>query len=403
MLPKEKQKFISGNSKVVRNINRAVILNIIREKQPISRVKIARLTNLNKSTVSSIVSSLLQENLIYEEVNADRNVGRNPLNLSINAKGHFVGAINLDSSLTRIAVFSIDGNMVAMSSQVTRAEQGQKFIADCLHNLQRLQQKHEISKLLGLGVSVGGIVDSTRAEVRYAPNFGWQNLDLGQLIRKIAPHIEILSIENDARASALAELWFGKFRAQLNNFVFLSVGTGLGTGIVVGKKLIAGENFAAGEFGHITLFEDGVKCACGDKGCWEAYASERATIERYCEYKNVDSRAIPKFEIQNLIDFARTGDKVAMEILQQTAHYLGLGISTIIKTIDPETVVLGGKIATAWDLIYPEIMRTVEHKSFAGRSRGINLQPSSLKESPRLVGAATLAIKEIFSDFKITV
>lgn len=403
MQQKEKQKFISGNSKVVRNINRAVILNIIREKQPISRVNIARLTNLNKSTVSSIVSSLLKENLINEEVNADKNVGRNPFNLSINARGHFVGAINMDSLLTRIALFTIDGNMVEMSTRVTRTEQGNKFIAGCLEKLHDLQNKNGIHKLSGLGVSVGGIVDSIRSEVRYAPNLGWQNLDLGQLIRNIDPHIGILSIENDAKASALAELWFGKYKARLNNFVFLSVGAGLGTGIVVGKKLLAGENFAAGEFGHITLFENGADCVCGDRGCWEAYASDRATVARYYKSKNVDPHSIPKIEIQNLIDFARAGDQHAKESLLQTAHYIGLGISTIIKTVDPEMVVLGGRLAGAWDLIYPEILRTVEHKSFSGRSKKINIQPSSLKESPRLVGAATLAIKEIFSDFRITV
>ncbi len=403
MSEKEKQNFISGNSRVVRNINRAVVLNIIREKQPISRVSIARLTRLNKSTVSSIVAGLLQENLISEEVNADRNVGRNPYNLSINSKGHYVGAVNMDSSLTHIAVFTIDGNMVEATSMVTQPQQGKAFIARCLEKLADLQQKNSIGQLAGLGVSVGGIVDSIRAQVRYAPNLGWQNLELGQLIREINPHIGILSIENDAKASALAELWFGRFRSQLGEFIFLSVGVGLGTGIVVGKKLLAGENFAAGEFGHITLFENGEPCACGDRGCWEAYACDRATVARYYKHKGVKPDVIPAVSLQDIIGFAFGGDAVARKVLLQTGYYLGLGISTIIKTVDPGMIILGGKLAQAWDIIYPEIVRTVERKTFSGRAKKINLQPSSLKESPRLVGAATLAIKEIFSDFRITV
>ena len=120
------KKIIGGNARIVRNINRAMILNIIRESQPISRVKIAKLTKLNKSTVSSIVANLLDEGLIYEEVERDRNVGRNPLNLWLKLGQHFVGAINIDSHLTRVAVMDIDGSMREMTTIKTTPKNKEK-------------------------------------------------------------------------------------------------------------------------------------------------------------------------------------------------------------------------------------------------------------------------------------
>ncbi|KAA3609329.1 MAG: ROK family protein [Calditrichaeota bacterium] len=403
MIERHNKHIISGNAKVVRNINRSVILNLIREKQPISRVKIARLTNLNKSTVSSIVSSLISEKLICEQVIQDKNVGRNPINLSINSAGHFVGAINIDSYVTRVSIFGIDGVQKACVRIKSQPHQPVKFLKNCMQRLAALQEKFAIPHLLGIGVSVAGIVDPESATVIYAPKLGWENFDIAAALGESKIESDILVIENDAKASALAELWFGTHKSTLNDFVFLSVGPGLGTGIVVNQKLIAGEHHTAGEFGHITLVEDGERCSCGDRGCWEAYASNGATVKRYLSLTNANERLADAFELPEIIKLAHSGDAAAVESLQQTGYYLGLGISNIIKAIDPNMIILGGKITAAWEIIYPEIMRAVEKRAFFGRKKQINLEKTSLEIPPRLLGAATLAIKEIFSDFRITV
>lgn len=394
-------KIIIGNAKIVRNINRAVILNVIREQQPISRAKIATLTRLNKSTVSSIVANLLEDGLVFEEVDVDGNIGRNPINLRLKLGDHFVGAINIDSHLTRMAIIDIDGSLVDSMEIESQPQENEQFIRICLDHLSALRDKYGLKRLKGVGVSVAGIVDALNLRVLYAPNLGWENFEIGQAIRGDGKFEGIIVIENDAKASALAEMWFGRHNIDLANFVFLSVGPGIGTGIVVDKKLVDGEHHAAGEFGHTVLFEGGELCSCGNHGCWEAYASDRSTAKRYAVSKRLSQQESQEVVLQSVIDAAKNGDEVAIQTLIRTGYYLGMGIANIIKAIDPKAIVIGGRITQVWELIYPEIMQVVIRRAFFGKERKVSIAPTSLAMRPRLLGAATLAIKELFSDYKI--
>jgi N-acetylglucosamine repressor len=398
----ENVTIITGNAKVLRSVNRGMILNMIREMQPISRINIAKLTGLNKSTVSSIVSELLNEDLIYEKVSEEPNVGRNPLNLYLKLNKYYVGAINIDSSITRFAVADIDGSIKGTSSINTESKDGEKFVHQCINELGRLSKKLKIDKLEGIGVSIAGIVDPKNSIVNFAPNLGWEDFNIGEVMRKYLPDVKNITIGNDAKSSALAELWFGSHEINLSNFVFLSIGPGIGSGIVVENKLIDGEYQASGEFGHTIIYEGGELCTCGNRGCWEAYASDRAIVKRYAIRKHSEAGQAVDFMVQDIINLAKKGDELAIEILKQTGYYLGLGIANIIKAIDPHAIIIGGKITQVWDLIYPDIMKVVMQRAFFGRKKNIKILPTSMKVRPRLLGAATLAIKEIFDGYKIT-
>ena len=394
---------ITGNAKVVRGINRTMILNIIREQQPISRINIARLTGLNKSTVSDIISELLKEDLIYELINEDQNVGRNPFNLYLKLGKYFVGAINIDSSITRFAITDIDGSIKGTSEIETDSSNAEKFMDKCIAEIQKLCKKLQIKNLEGLGISVAGIVDPENRIVNFAPNLGWENFKIGEYVKKKLINIKNISVGNDAKSSALAELWFGSHELDLSNFVFLSIGQGIGSGIVVGNKLMYGEFQASGEFGHMVIFEGGELCKCGNRGCWEAYASDRAIVNQYLAKKPGKLDHAVDFIAQDILDLAKNNDETAIEILKHTGYYLGLGISNIIKAIDPHAIIIGGKITQVWDIIYPEMMKVITQRTFFGKEKKIKILPTTIKKiPPRLMGAATLAIEEIFDGFKIS-
>jgi len=395
--------FISGNAKVVRNINRAVILNLIREKQPLARIEIAKTSGLNKSTVSSIVAGLLEEALIYQKIEPNPNIGRNPINLYLKLGAHFVGAINIDAPTTRIAIADLDGSPRESCELETESKDAANFVRRCVQQLFQLQKRLQIKHLKGIGVSIAGIVDPVRASVVFAPRLGWEDFAIGKLIEELCPKEGPITVDNDARASALAELWHGNHDLNLSDFVFLYVGPGIGTGIVVEKELVYGNSYAAGEFGHTTLFEGGELCSCGNYGCWEAYASDRATVKRYLAQKHHDPSSSPRIMLQEVIEQAtKHHEAVARDTLRQTGHYLGMGIADIIKAVDPEAIIIGGHITGAWEIIYPEIMQTLSMRAFFGKKRDIRILPTSLGAArPRLLGAATLAIKKKFSDFKI--
>ena len=392
---------ITGNSKILRGINRAMILNIIREMQPISRSNIAKLTGLNKSTVSSIISEILNEDLIFEQESADQNVGRNPINLFLKLNKYHVGAINIDSSITRYAVADIDGSIKGEAIIDTDSKNPEKFVEICIIELLKLCNKLNLDGLKGLGVNIAGIVDSKNLIVNFAPNLGWEDFNIGEAIRKVLPNIKNISVGNDAKSSALAELWFGNHKIDLSNFVFLSIGPGIGSGIVVENKLMNGEYQASGEFGHMIIFEGGDLCTCGNKGCWEAYASDRAIVSQYLAKKSGKLDHNVDFMAQDIIDMAKKKDELSIEVLKQTGFYLGLGIANIIKAIDPHAIIIGGKITQVWDIIYPEILTVVTQRAYFGRKIIIKILPTSLTVLPSLLGAATLAIEEIFDGFKI--
>ena len=392
---------ISANAKVVRTVNRSMILNLIREKQPISRIQIARTTGLNKSTVSSIVSHLLQEGLIFQEAHPDSNVGRTPINLCLKLGSNFVGAINIDSPVSRVAIADIDGSLKESVTLDTIPDPPAEFVTRCVQELFVLRDRLKIRHFKGIGVSVAGIVDPDKARVVFAPRLGWEDFDIGATLKQLCPREGTITVDNDSRASALAELWYGRHELGISNFVFLTVGPGIGTGIVVNRNVIHGNSHASGEFGHMTLFEGGELCSCGNHGCWEAYASDRATVRRYLMRKQQDPSS-ESVLLLDIIDRARSGDEVARDILIQTGHYLGMGMANIIKAIDPEAIIIGGRITAAWEIVYPEIMSTLHKRAFFGKQRNIRILPTSLDVRPRLLGAGTLALKELFRDFRIT-
>ncbi len=392
---------ISINPKVVRNINRALILNIIRERQPISRAKIAQVTTLNKSTVSNIVAGLLEEDLIIEEADRTQSVGRSPISLRLKTGKHFIGTAYFDSGLTHLAIVDLDGTVKQTMDVKTDAPDPSTFVTHCMDELNAMRKKSHLPHYKGIGVTVAGIVDGLHSRVVFAPNLRWENVDIGKIIRDHCPDIPVVAVENDAKASALAELWFGKHEPPLFNFVFLSIGRGIGTGIVVDKRVLEGESHAAGEFGHMALIEGGDPCACGNLGCWEAYASDRATIQRYLAARSSTHDGAPDLTIGTLVDAAAAGDADARAAILVTARYIGMGVSNIIKAVDPEAIVIGGSIRKAWDIIHPAVMEIVNARAFFGRQRDTALLPSSLRTSPPVLGAAALAIRKIFTDYRV--
>ncbi len=390
------EHIVSINPRVGRNINRSHILNIIWEQQPISRVRIADIAKLNKSTVSGIVGDLLRDDLVVEEAGQSSSVGRTPINLRLKTGKHLIGTLYFESRGTQLAVVDIDGTVKHTAEVSCNNKSAEEYVAQCIDELCTIRKRIHLPRYKGIGVSVAGIVDSVGSKVVFAPNLGWEDLDMLEIIRQRCPDAPLIAVENDAKASAVAEVWFGKHDLQLFNFVFLSVGHGIGTGLVVDRRVLDGESHAAGEFGHMTVVEGGEYCTCGNRGCWEAYASDRATVRRYVLLKGLPLEPPPDMSMRQVISAAAAGDRIAQKALLETGHYLGLGIADIILAVDPEAIVVGGLIIEAWDLVYPEIMNTVKRQAFFGKKRNTTILPSALHFSAPILGAAAVSIRKIF-------
>ena len=390
------QRRATMNSRVVRSLNRALVLDLVRERGPISRASLARISSLNKSTVSSIVNGLLEEDLLAEELVKNTVVGRKPLNLHLKTGKHLVGALSFDSKVTRLAIVDIDGTIRHTLDVPTNGSPVRDFVSACITHLETARKQHRFPRLQSIGITVAGVVDASQSIVEYAPFLGWKDLDLGALVRDIVPEVSVVAIENDAKASAVAELFFGRHKSRLGSFVFLSVSEGVGAGIVIDSVVLKGQAHLAGEFGHVTLVEGGEPCECGNRGCWQAYASERATVSRYARSRQLSHQEAEKVTMRQVIHAASMGDAVARDELVRMGDYLGLGISNIIKAVDPDTIVIGGQITGAWDLVYPAIVGGVRKGGFYGKLDHATILPTSLGELPSVLGAAAISYRKVF-------
>src|SRR4051812_8067863 len=381
-----------ARSDTIRNINRQIVLNYVRERAPISRAEISHETELQRSTVSLIVEELKDRGLVAE-IEGESTGGRPPLLLRLKAAGPIAIGVDLSTEQTVIATSDLAGRVLTQKSFATdaSAEKTLKKVIDCVNKLVKSDEGIE-----AIGVSLPGLVDPETGNALFIPHFRWRDFDVAARLREATGlHVEV---DNDANAAALAELWFGRPEVrEVRNFVLILVEEGLGTGIVFDGQIYHGESGAAGEFGHMTIGSNApVACAAGGRECWEAFASERAALARYAKLKGrAGVRADVTFK--ELVDRALAGEKAAQTALLKTAHFLGVGISNVIKGLSPEAVVVGGEIARAWPLVSDEVKKAVERSNICRGLQGARIIASTLGETPRLMGALGLVLSRKFA------
>ncbi|MEK6282376.1 MAG: ROK family transcriptional regulator [Acidobacteriota bacterium] len=379
-----------ARSNTIRDINRQIVLNYVRELGPISRADIARETALQRSTVSIIVDELTDHKLI-EEVSGESTGGRPPSLLSLRTADAVAIGVDLGTINTVMATSDLAGRVLGQEKFSTDpdADNNAQNIVNCAL---RLMEKNG-GTIEGIGISFPGWVnpETTRS---FSPHFNWRDLPIAETLSQ-ATALPV-TIDNDANAAALAELWFGRPEIrEIRDFILVLVESGLGTGVVFDGQVYRGEGGTAGEFGHMTIGTGApVACAAGSTECWEAFASERAALARYKKltHHNGDNDV----DFTKLMDLALRGEGNARSALKTTARYLGIGIANLIQGLAPETVIVGGPIVRAWPIIEQDLKASVE----ASICRGLPSTPiigSTLGKQPTLMGALSLVLASKFA------
>lgn len=384
-----------ARSNTIRDINRQIILNYVRERGPISRADIAHETALQRSTVSLIVDELKTDGLVAE-VSGESTGGRPPLLLSLRTADAVAIGVDVGTARTIIATSDLAGRVLQEQSFDTPVDSNE-LIDEIVHHTAELIRRNN-GTIEGVGVSLPGLVDPESGKL-YIPHFNWRDLPLAE---RLAKEVGLpVSIENDANAAALAELWFGRPEIrEVRDFILVLVEEGVGTGIVFDGQIYRGEGGAAGEFGHMTIGRGApVACASGSYDCWEAFASERSALARYAKLAGTSNGSSISFE--TLIDLALAGDEASVEALKETAHYLGIGIANLIRGLAPEAVIVGGPVVRAWPIIADHLRGTVE----ASTCQGLPSTPviaSTLGTEPTLRGAISLVLAGKFASAAVT-
>lgn len=381
-----------ARSNTIRDINRQIILNYVREQGPISRAEIAKITALQRSTVSLIVEELLKAGLI-EEICGESSGGRPPQLLSLRTSHAVAVGVDISRKTTSVATTDLSGRLLEREDFPTD-KNFNKTIDRVIEIVNGFIKKNGGS-IEGIGICLPGMVESWAGDVLLIPHFDWHRPKIAEIIRQ-ASGLPV-RVENDANAAALAELWFGRPEiSNVRDFIMVYITSGIGTGIVFDGQIYRGRGGVAGEFGHMTIGSDApIACAAGSRNCWEAFASERAALARYaalCQKQNGSQQ----ITFVKLIDLALTGDENAVAALKETAHYIGIGISNLIQGLAPDVTVITGTIVRAWNLIADEVQASAE-AGICQHYPSVNIIPSTLGSYPTLMGAFSLILADKFS------
>jgi predicted NBD/HSP70 family sugar kinase len=386
--------FQVANSETARDINRRIVLNLIRQHQPISRAGLSRRSGLQRSTVSAIAESLIAERWVTEGAIGRLPRGRRPTLLHLNASRTGIIGINIRPSYTGIAVAGLDTRFLS-SEVMETGTNPEKFLRELIRRIRALMKAHPKIVYEGIGIAVPARVDLSSKRLVFAPNLGWESLALKEpLEQAIGLPVEL---ENAANACAIAELWGGRHGEGVRDLIAVTISEGIGVGMILNGQLVTGSTGVAGEFGHVTMAEDGPRCHCGNRGCWEVCASNSAAVSYYNERRGRGraGKTAVALTFLDILRLARQGDTKAEETLDRMADYLGRGLAMLTTGLAPDVIVLIGEVTRAWERVGPVINRVINDRS--PTAVPTRIVPTDPDMEPRLRGTIALVLQKHFS------
>ncbi|CAI6084518.1 N-acetylglucosamine repressor [Paenibacillus sp. JJ-100] len=385
---------ITGDQMLVKKINKSIVLDTIRRHAPLSRAKLSEVTGLNKATVSNLVADLISEELVQEIGPGESSGGRKPLMLLFRGTAGY--AVGLELSVTRLkgVLTDLEGHIVAeyavdLEQHDTASVFEQlKLAADHLI-IQAPPSPHGV---IGIGIGVPGMVDE-QGTVLFAPNLGWEMVPLRAMLEE---NFKLpVTIDNEANAGARGELHFGA-GVGVRHLIYISAGIGIGSGIMVDGELYKGAWGYAGETGHMSIEAEGLPCSCGNRGCWELYASEKV-------YENPDQQHLPAYTTKELIEHAQNGHEAVLALYTTIGRKLGIGITNIVNSFNPERIIIGGPLSEARPWIEAALTQVVEERTLPYHRRSLQVEWAALGSRSTRIGAAYSAVSQFLGNVRISV
>jgi glucokinase-like ROK family protein len=385
----------TGNRELIRAINRSHILNAIKTHGPIGRAEIARRTGLSPATVTAITAKLMAQGLVLEKAAGDSSGGRPPILLVINPKGGYVVGIKLTETHAICALTDLEALVIAKSSITLSTHDPARVAEDLARMVLWFIRKQKISKrqLLGVGIGLAGIVDAEQGVLHQSPIYGWNNVPLRAMLWDKL-HIPVY-IENDVNTLTLTEKWFGHGQG-VDNFLTVTVGRGVGLGIVVNGQFYRGQTGGAGEFGHVTIDSEGPVCACGKRGCLEVYVGDPGLIRAANEAHARGELSTPVQNLDDLLALAQRGDQTVIHIFDRAGRILGIGIANLVNLFNPKKIIISGEGTRESDFLFPPMKESIQQNTMPGLFDPNTVEIAPWGDDAWARGAAGLVLREVF-------
>ena len=382
-------------------VSRRRVIDLLLARGPLSRAELARLTHLNKPTISTIVAHLIDEGIVAEIGAGASTGGRKPILLTVRPASRLVVGVEIDAAGCRFLLAGLHGEPLA-SVELPLDDTRVETVVDCIESgIDSLCQGQDRATLLGCGVAVPGLVDPARETVDSVSRLGWEGVPLRTILeaRLRAP----VMITDRGKAAALGELWVhGKERAD--DLIYLYLGRGVGGAIVLGREIHWGASYIAGEIGHVTVDPEGPLCGCGNRGCLEAVVSTAAILDRARRRLAAGGGGalvclkagdLPELDgIAAIGAAAAAGDPLALELVGDAARWLGTAIAGLINVLNPTLVVLGGPTAEWGHVLIEAIERELDNRTLPLARRPVRVLVGKARHQAAPLGAAALVLKQ---------
>jgi predicted NBD/HSP70 family sugar kinase len=393
-----------SSQRAVRRHNLSVVLRLVVERGPRSRATIATDAGLNKSTVSSLVSELMDFGLLVERGAEHRGTAGRP-GLVVDVARDGVVALGLEVNVDYVGVQATDlagGSRYKAMEAADNRERSVEDVFDRLGGLARSALEAVRSQGLrpiGATVALPGLVDIERGSLLVAPNLHWRDVAVVEMLhQRIGDSSLPIGLDNEANLAALAELWEGA-ATGVSDFMYCSGEIGVGGGLVLGGELFRGYRGFGGEFGHTTVEPDGLPCACGSRGCLET----RAGLEPLLAAAGFNGTAKgpkrgPSGPVAELVRRALAGDTASLAALADCGRWLGIALGSVVNLLSPEAIVLGGHFAPMTEWLAPVISTELATRVLGGSGAVPPVLTSSLGAEAAVRGAAATQLRRVLAD-----
>lgn len=393
----------SADQESVRKVNSSLVLNALRLHAPISRAELASITNLNRSTVTNIVNDLIDDGLVLELETMESKIGRPGIALTLRPEGGAVIGVEIGVGFISIILTDFIANIlwreyVEIPPTLPKIEIISKA-EDLIDQAIKFANERRL-RLLGIGMGVPGMVDVQKGVLLFAPNLGWGDVPL-RLIYSQRFHLPLF-LDNEANLGALGEYYFGVGR-NVENFIYLSSGVGLGGGVIINGQLFKGGRGFAGEFGHIQRDPQGEMCGCGRRGCWETQVGPRAVIQRAKRSIEANPQGLlakkvkddlDSLTFKDVVDCALQGDQDCRSAMENVGRNLGTGIADLANIFNPQMVVIGGTFSYGREIILPILEETIAHETLPAVRDDLHVIFSEHGADANVLGAIAVVLDD---------
>lgn len=403
-------KVVRGSFELMKQLNVSAVLKVIRDNGSLSRADVAKITGLTPASVTNITKMLIEDEYLVECKVGQSSGGRPPIMLELNPNARYVIGISIGVGMIDVVITNLSAEIILKKSiEINEERYDYDFVFKELVKLinEVIEcSKIEKEKILGAGVALHGIVNARTGMSIYSPYYGWKEINIKEALEN---ELNLgVYVDNDVRAMALGESWFG-ITKYISNFVTLNISNGIGAGIIINNKPYYGVDFSAGEIGHIVVEGDGDKCNCGNYGCLETVASNNNITKKAIKLIKQGTNSVLKelkadinqLTIEDISEAAKLEDELAISIIKEAARYIGIAITNLINILNPTSIVVVGEIFENTFYAIETLNEIVKNRGMKLSSENVRIIKSMLGRDAAVVGATTLVIQEIFNGMSI--